>query len=217
MRYVVLFGIGSPLVVDFEETCRRGTIGIVAGIRNVDGPVYVSAEVPVLTPAQVAYEIRQTPPAFPMFTPGHRLSAREGATTLGLGCGMTIVDPTAIVASSSRLGEGAYINAGCIIGGAVRIGNYVLLNRAASVGHHLEIGDFCSIGPGATVAGQVQIGKGTVVGAGAVILPEIVIGTNAIIAAGSVVTHSVPDRCLVAGNPARRRRTDIEGYNGRRV
>ena len=33
------------------------------------------------------------------------------------------------------------------------------------------------------------------------IMPGVTIGTNVIIGAGSVVTKSVPDNCMVAGNP----------------
>ena len=35
------------------------------------------------------------------------------------------------------------------------------------------------------------------------LLPGVTIGENAFVAAGSVVTADVPDRAVVAGNPAR--------------
>ena len=35
------------------------------------------------------------------------------------------------------------------------------------------------------------------------LLPGVMIGENALVGAGSVVTHDVPDRTIVAGNPAR--------------
>ncbi len=41
------------------------------------------------------------------------------------------------------------------------------------------------------------------VGTGAVLLGGITIGSEAIIGAGAVVTRDVPDRAVVAGNPAR--------------
>ena len=37
---------------------------------------------------------------------------------------------------------------------------------------------------------------------GAIILKGVTIGEGAIVAAGSVVVNSVPDYCVVAGNPA---------------
>jgi serine O-acetyltransferase len=47
------------------------------------------------------------------------------------------------------------------------------------------------------------IGDNVTVGANAVIIGDITIGNNVIIGAGSVVTKSIPDNCIVVGNPAR--------------
>lgn len=41
------------------------------------------------------------------------------------------------------------------------------------------------------------------IGTGAVVLPGLTIGAGAIVGAGAVVTRDVPDRAVVAGNPAR--------------
>jgi carbonic anhydrase/acetyltransferase-like protein (isoleucine patch superfamily) len=49
----------------------------------------------------------------------------------------------------------------------------------------------------------VRIGAGSWVGAGAIILPGANIGRNVVVAAGSVVRGKVPDRCVVAGVPAK--------------
>jgi len=55
--------------------------------------------------------------------------------------------------------------------------------------------------------------KGASIGSGATILANVTIGENAIVGAGSVVTRDVPPGGIVAGNPARLRRTapDIAG------
>jgi acetyltransferase-like isoleucine patch superfamily enzyme len=45
--------------------------------------------------------------------------------------------------------------------------------------------------------------RGASIGSGATILSKVVIGEQAIVGAGSVVTKDVPDRAIVAGNPAR--------------
>jgi hypothetical protein len=52
MRRIVLYGVGSPLVIDAEEACGRAGVEIVAGVRNVDGPVYVIDAVRVIAPAE---------------------------------------------------------------------------------------------------------------------------------------------------------------------
>ena len=51
--------------------------------------------------------------------------------------------------------------------------------------------------------GLVTIGNNVFIGAGAIILPNTSIGNNVIIGAGAVVTKSIPDNCVVAGNPAK--------------
>jgi acetyltransferase-like isoleucine patch superfamily enzyme len=57
---------------------------------------------------------------------------------------------------------------------------------------------------------HTRIGKNCFIGGRSMILPGIEIGDNCVIGAGAVVTKSVPPRSLVAGNPARIIKTDIE-------
>lgn len=46
------------------------------------------------------------------------------------------------------------------------------------------------------------IGENCFIGGQSLILPGVTIGDQCIVGAGSVVTKSVPDNCIVAGNPA---------------
>ena len=63
---------------------------------------------------------------------------------------------------------------------------------------------------------HTRIGKNCFIGGRSLILPGITIGDGSIVGAGSVVTRDVPDRTVVAGNPARVIRTDIKvGKYGR--
>jgi dTDP-4-amino-4,6-dideoxygalactose transaminase/acetyltransferase-like isoleucine patch superfamily enzyme len=52
-----------------------------------------------------------------------------------------------------------------------------------------------------------RVKKGASIGSGVTILCNVTIGEGAIVGAGAVVTTDVPDRCIVAGNPARVRRS----------
>ena len=45
---------------------------------------------------------------------------------------------------------------------------------------------------------------------GATILPGVTIGDEAVVGAGAIVFEDVPARCIVAGNPARIIRENIE-------
>lgn len=50
---------------------------------------------------------------------------------------------------------------------------------------------------------KIRVGDNCFIGAQSIILPGVCIGNNCVIGAGSVLTKSVPDGCVVAGNPAR--------------
>ena len=54
---------------------------------------------------------------------------------------------------------------------------------------------------------DTYIGSNCVIGGRAIIMPGVTIGDHVYVGAGSVVTKSVPDHCIVAGNPARIIRT----------
>ncbi len=200
---IVIFGIGSPLAIDVEESCARLGIEIAAAVRNVPGASYVSDRLSVIEADAMDSALAALPFILPMFTPRHRQTALADARGRGFMHAATVLDPTSVVAASTRIGEGCYINAGCTIGGTGRLGDFVLINRAVSIGHHANIGDFASIGPGAVLSGFIQLGSGAVIGAGSVLLPKVEIGANTVVGAGSIVTKSMPPDCVAMGNPAK--------------
>ena len=56
----------------------------------------------------------------------------------------------------------------------------------------------------------IVIGSRCFIGGGSLICPGVRVGDECIVAAGSVVVADVPDRSIVAGNPARVVRSEIE-------
>jgi len=200
---VVIFGVGSPLAIDLEESCSRLELEIVAGVRNVPGPSFLSERLRVVEAEALDRSLTALPFILPMFTPNHRRTALADARVRGFAHAATVIDPTSVIAVSTQMGEGCYVNAGCTIGGAGRFGAFVLVNRAVSIGHHANVGDFASIGPGAVLSGFIELGPGAVIGAGSVLLPKVTIGANTFVGAGSVVTKSMPPDCVVIGNPGK--------------
>jgi sugar O-acyltransferase (sialic acid O-acetyltransferase NeuD family) len=209
----VLYGIGSPLVVDYEESCARQGLAIVGAVKNVAGAVYTISAAPIYSADELPESLLSLPFIVPIFTPGRRRLAVDDAGRRGFSRSFTLVDATAVVARSTPLGTGTFVNCGVVIAAAGCIGSFVLINRSASIGHHAQISDYAAVGPGAVLAGNVTLGRGAVVGVGAIISPEIVIGDNAVVSAGSLVTRDVPANSLVGGQPAQVLRSDIIGYN----
>lgn len=194
---VILFGAGSPVIVDIEETCARVGWSIAAVVKNVPGEVHAIGEAPVV---EASPDLRLTfAVVLPLFGPANRRRAWEHAISLGAQTFPNLIDPTSVLPRRIDIAEGCYINARCVIGAAARIGRFAFINRGASLGHHLRLGEFASVGPGVTIAGQVSIGVGAMIGAGAVVLPGITVGAHAIIGAGSVVHRDVPDGATVIG------------------
>lgn len=214
---IVLFGAGSPVIVEVEETCSRLGINIAAIVRNVAGESPALGADRVIDAVRITAAHKTLEATIPLFGPARRQQALGEARRLGFTSFARLVDPTAIVASSARLGSGTYINAGVVIGGATSIGCFVFVNRGVLIGHHVQIDDFASVGPGAILAGQVRVGRGVMIGAGATIAPKISIGANSAIALGSAVTRDVPAHCLVVGNPGRIVKRDYVGYGGAAV
>lgn len=209
---IVLFAIGSPIVVEYVETCRRLCRAIGAAVKNYDGPVFFTDAAKVvgvheLTPAVTAW------PCFcPLFTPANRFAATTEALALGFVFPEALIDPTAIVASTTTVGGGTFVNAGCIVGAETVIGEHVVVNRGVSIGHHAEIAAFASLGPSVVLGGHVKVGRGATVGAGAVVLPNVEIGEHAVVGAGAVVVAGVPARTKAFGNPARIREAGLADF-----
>ncbi len=199
---IILFGVRTPLVVDYEETCKRLGVEVAAGISVRGTPRMLDRSRIVAIDNVVAANLDS---AFITcaFSSARRKELSELALSSGLEVADALIDPTAVLPSSIRVGSGTFINACAVIGGASFIGEHVLINRGASLGHHSLVGDFVSIGPGATLASNINIGDEAVIGAGAVVLPNLQIGKDAVIGAGTLVRKDVGDGVFVTGNPAK--------------
>lgn len=114
-----------------------------------------------------------------------------------------LVDPTAVVSPSARVGAGAYVAPNATVNAEAEIGAGAIVNTAASVDHDAVLGRTVHIGPGARLCGGVVVGARTLIGTGACVIPGVRIGADAVVGAGSVVVRDLADGARVAGNPAR--------------
>jgi serine O-acetyltransferase len=95
---------------------------------------------------------------------------------------------------AASIGPGFYIgHVGTIYVGRCRIGENF------SITHNVTLG----VGSTGPVHGLPTVGNNVWVGTGSVLYGHITVGSGVTVNCGSVLSRSVPDRCLVGGNPAR--------------
>lgn len=131
-----------------------------------------------------------------------------------IGCRfVTVVHPSAVVASDVSAAEGVQIMAGVIVQPGCRLGEGILLNTGAIVDHDCDIGRHTHIAPGAVLSGGVKIGESCHIGTGARVIQGISIGNCSVVGAGSVVLRDVESESSVAGVPARPiGRNEVSGF-----
>ena len=134
------------------------------------------------------------------FSPHRRSELAKLALTKGFSASSALIDDTAVIASTSSVGHGSYINALSAVASVCRIGEHVFINRSSNVGHHVLVGDFVSIGPGVTITSGEKIGSGSIIGAGSVILPGVTIGDNSVVSAGTKVSTDIPENHIASGD-----------------
>ncbi len=162
---------------------------------------------------------------------GRRFAAFGFGSMIAFPCGSVYGEPWIEIGSGTMVAELASICAGIMPGHdlgpepVLKIGDRCVIGRGSHIVAHssIEIGDDVYTGPYVYITDQnhsytdpelpigrqwpvnaaVTIGAGTWLGTGVVVLPGSVIGRNVVVAAGSVVRGEIPDRCVVAGVPAR--------------
>lgn len=114
------------------------------------------------------------------------------------------IHKSCILASSSNMGHGNFLDAGVKVGAGASIGNHCLVNAGAILGAESRMGDFVQIGAGSIVNPGVVLEDEAFIGSGVTIVSGITIGKGARVGAGSVVIAPVKPGETVFGNPAQK-------------
>ena len=143
-----------------------------------------------------------------------------------------LLEEGSYIDDGAEIGDDCRIHRNVYVGNKVSIGNRVKIQNNNSIyeGVTLENGVFVGtnvsfindrrpravmrdgrqVVPGDWKMEKTKVCCGASIGAGAVIMCGVTIGKFAMVAAGSVVLEDVPDYAMVAGNPAKVIKTNIE-------
>jgi sugar O-acyltransferase (sialic acid O-acetyltransferase NeuD family) len=114
-----------------------------------------------------------------------------------------LLHPSAVVAGSARMAEGAVVMPRAVLGAAVAVGRLALVNTGAILEHEVVLEEGAHVAPGAVLCGAARVGRAAVIGAGAVLAPGVSVGAGAVVGAGAAVLADVPPGARVGGVPAR--------------
>ena len=134
-----------------------------------------------------------------------------------------VIDGKVLLADLCTVRENVTVGRGTIVGRGVTIenfcsvGRYCKLESECYITAYSTLEDRVFVAPGVVTSNDnfvgrtaerfkhfkgVTVKRGGRIGAGAILLPGITVGEDALVAAGSLVTHDVPPRTIVRGQPA---------------
>lgn len=115
----------------------------------------------------------------------------------------TIVDPTAFVSRTARMGAGCVIYPHCYIGANAILGNRVFALSGAVINHDDHLEDDVILCTNVSLAGSVHVEAACYLGQACTVRQLLRIGRKSMVGMGSVVIRNVPPETVVAGNPAK--------------
>ena len=113
------------------------------------------------------------------------------------------IHPSAVIASTARIGPGCIVNAKAVVQPFAAIGRGVMIHAHVTIEHDAVVEDFANLAPGAQLAGWVHVEERATVFTGAAVVPRVRIGRGAVVGAGAAVITDVPPETVVVGVPAR--------------
>ena len=107
------------------------------------------------------------------------------------------------IGDNVRIGSNCSVERATLPDKATIIESNVKIDNNVMIGHNSFIGEGTLIAAGTVIGGTVKIGKNCFIGVNVSIKQHVTIGDQVIVGIGSVVLNDIPDRDVIAGNPAR--------------
>lgn len=108
----------------------------------------------------------------------------------------SIINPTAYIAKSAKIGNGCYVGANSTVSTNAVLNEHVFINLNATVGHDSILEEHVIVSPGARISGNVKIGEGSLIGAGCFIHQGVTLGKENMVDALTYVRNDLPDRMV---------------------
>jgi sugar O-acyltransferase (sialic acid O-acetyltransferase NeuD family) len=115
---------------------------------------------------------------------------------------VTIIDPTAFVSRSAKLGNGCIIYPGCFIGYNAVLGNRVFSLSGSVINHDAVLEEGVCLCSSVALAGGVRAEAGAYLGQACTVRQYVRLGKDSFIGMGAVVVGDVPANAVMVGNPA---------------
>lgn len=122
---------------------------------------------------------------------------KEGLKTVN------IIDKTAIISKSAKIGTANYIGKLAVINADSVIGNNNIINTKALVEHECKIGNHTHMSTNSIINGNVVVDDGVFFGSCAMTAASVYLGKYSVIGAGGVVIRDIPAGATAVGVPAK--------------
>jgi sugar O-acyltransferase (sialic acid O-acetyltransferase NeuD family) len=116
---------------------------------------------------------------------------------------ITLIDPSACVDSTAKIGTGCIVHNNASIGPGSEIGDFVVIAVNSAIGPDVVVESFSLITSFVLLLTKVHIGQGTYIGSMSCVIENVNVGKNSRIGVGSIVNRDVPEGAFAVGNPAR--------------
>ena len=116
---------------------------------------------------------------------------------------LTLIHPTAIVASTKKIGEGVVICPFCLVSDNVQLGDFVMINSFVTCGHDVKVGKYSILSPYVSLNGFVILEDEVFLGTHATVIAGKRVGYRSKVSANSAVMRNVPPNRIVFGVPGR--------------